>query len=74
MADQNFAYLARRLNRDGYTTEGGLPWSAETLRQVMDQGFAAGLLRIHDPECRCRRAARCQQKVFRPGAPTAHRG
>ncbi|GGS65360.1 recombinase family protein [Nonomuraea spiralis] len=68
VADQNFAHLARGLNRDGYTTEGGLQWSAETLRQVMDQGFAAGLLRIHDPECRCRRAARCQRKVFRPGA------
>ncbi|WP_146615814.1 recombinase family protein [Nonomuraea aridisoli] len=68
VGDQNYALLARRLNRRGFTTEGGLPWSAETVRQLMDLGFAAGLLRIHDPECRCHRASRCQRRVFRPGA------
>ncbi|MEU5869341.1 recombinase family protein [Nonomuraea sp. NPDC047529] len=67
VADQNFAALATRLNRHGFTTEGGLPWSAETIRQVMDRGFAAGLLQIHDPECRCAKASRCQRRVFRPG-------
>ncbi|AQZ62800.1 hypothetical protein BKM31_16225 [[Actinomadura] parvosata subsp. kistnae] len=68
VADQNFAALATRLNRHGFTTEGGRPWSAEIVRQVMDRGFAAGLLQIHDPECRCVKASRCQRRVFRPGA------
>ncbi len=69
--DQNFALLARKLNRHGYTTEGGLDWSAETVRQLMDQGFAAGLIRIHDPECNCQKASRCQRRIFRPGAHKA---
>ncbi|MEU6783871.1 hypothetical protein ABZ912_32140 [Nonomuraea angiospora] len=71
-ADQNFAALAGWLDRHGFTTEDGLPWSAETVRQVMDRGFAAGLLQIHDPECMCGRASRCQHKVFQSGGHTPH--
>ncbi|WP_424862141.1 recombinase family protein [Streptomyces sp. MMS24-I29] len=45
--------LAGWLNTMGYTTGGGRPWGASSLRRYMDAGFAAGLLRIHDPECGC---------------------
>lgn len=34
------------------TTRGGL-WHTSTIARYMDSGFAAGLLRMHDPECRC---------------------
>lgn len=68
VVDQNFAALARELNRRGFRTSGGLLWSAETVLQLMDRGFAAGLIRIHDPDCGCRRASRCTRRVLRPGA------
>ncbi|MFI6813177.1 recombinase family protein [Nonomuraea sp. NPDC050328] len=71
VVDQNFASLARELNRRGFRTSGGLLWSAETVVQLMDRGFAAGLIRIHDPECACRRPSRCSRRVFRPGAHEA---
>ncbi|MFG1876397.1 recombinase family protein [Sphaerisporangium sp. NPDC049003] len=68
VVDQNFTALAKRLNRHGFTTEGGLPWSGETVRQLMDQGFAAGLIRVHDHNCDCRNAPRCQRKILLPAA------
>lgn len=33
----------------------------------LDSGFAAGLLAVHDPECRCQRPANCARKEHRPG-------
>jgi len=53
VAGNGFNVLCGRLNAAGWrTTQGGL-WSTETLSRYMDSGFPAGLLRVHDPECRC---------------------
>lgn len=50
---QGFASLAAWLNTRGHRTSTGAPWQADSLRRMMDAGFAAGLLRIHDPTCGC---------------------
>lgn len=31
----------------------GGPWRQGTVKNMLDSGFAAGLLRTHDPKCRC---------------------
>lgn len=43
-------------------------WSDRTLRRMMDSGFAAGLLSVHDPDCHHRPGAACTQRVHVPGA------
>jgi len=45
--------LAAWLNGLGYRTGDGNPWRADSLRRYMQSGFAAGMLRIHDPDCHC---------------------
>ncbi|MFD5057395.1 recombinase family protein [Streptomyces sp. NPDC058394] len=64
-----FSLLRGRLNDDGFRTTQGELWSTETLSRYMDSGFAAGLLRVHDPECRCRKTdGTCRTKVYIQGA------
>lgn len=53
VAGAGFASLAAHLNTLGHRTSTGAPWKAESLRRMMDAGFAAGLLRIHEPSCGC---------------------
>ncbi|QKN87557.1 serine integrase [Streptomyces phage Ignacio] len=48
-----YGALAGWLNELGHTTSRGRPWETSSLRRYMDAGFAAGLLRIHDPACGC---------------------
>lgn len=48
-----FAVLAGWLNGLGYRNSRGELWREDTVRRYMDAGFPAGMLRIHDPECRC---------------------
>ncbi|RSS51399.1 recombinase family protein [Streptomyces sp. WAC01280] len=65
-----FYALLSDLNNAGWrTTRGGL-WTAQTLIRYMDSGFCAGLLRIHNPECRCAPHVRsnCQDTLLIPGA------
>lgn len=66
-----FYHLVGELNTAGHrTTRGGL-WSEQTLIRYMDSGFPAGLLRIHDPQCRkCPpdKRGNCPNTVFIPGA------
>ncbi|MFE1332051.1 recombinase family protein [Streptomyces microflavus] len=52
-APEGYGALAGWLNRLGYRTGLGTLWKADSLRRYMRSGFAAGLLRIHDPECHC---------------------
>ncbi|MGY4990936.1 recombinase family protein [Streptomyces nigrescens] len=64
-----FSILCGRLNAAGHRTTQGKLWSTETLRRYMDSGFAAGLLTVHNPECRCRKTdGTCKNHVFIQGA------
>ncbi|MFE7782074.1 recombinase family protein [Streptomyces nigrescens] len=64
-----FSVLCGRLNQGGHRTTQGSLWSTETLRRYMDGGFAAGLLTVHDPDCRCRKTdGTCKKHVFIQGA------
>jgi site-specific DNA recombinase len=61
--------IAVDLNRRGFATVAGKTWDQRTVRRYMDSGFAAGLLRIHDPACGCGKdAAKCPRKVLIRGA------
>ncbi|MFD4659312.1 recombinase family protein [Kitasatospora sp. NPDC058444] len=53
VAGKGFTKLAGWLNSLGYRSTRGALWSAETVKRYMDSGFAAGLLRVHDPKCQC---------------------
>ncbi|WP_030579084.1 recombinase family protein [Streptomyces globisporus] len=64
-----FSALCGKLNRAGHRTTQGTMWSTETLSRYMDSGFPAGLLTVHDPECRCRKTnGTCKKHVFIQGA------
>lgn len=57
------------------TSRGGL-YSHDTLGRMLDSGFGAGLLRVHDPDCTARHPAgtdvgRCPQRTYLPGAHPA---
>lgn len=60
--------LLRWLNGDGIPTVTGGPWSVQTLASVLDSGFGAGLLKVHDPGCKCRQPSRCKRVSWLPGA------
>lgn len=55
--------IARGLNERGIPNTYGNPWSGRTVVDVLDSGFGAGYLRLHDPRCDCGAAARCRRKV-----------
>lgn len=59
------------LNARGVPNARGGSWSDVTVRNVLDSGFAAGLLRIHDPDCRCRKPSSCRRRVYVEGAHEA---
>ncbi|MCX4824212.1 recombinase family protein [Streptomyces sp. NBC_01142] len=64
-----FSALCGRLNRAGHRTTQGSLWSTETLTRYMDSGFAAGLLTVHNPECRCRKTdGSCKSHVYIQGS------
>lgn len=62
------------LNGAGIPTTRGQPWSDAVLMRMLDAGFGAGLLRVHDPNCGCTQAAPCKTKILVPGAhqPVIH--
>lgn len=64
-----FSRLSGQLNIEGHRTTQGAMWQADTLARYMDSGFAAGLLTVHNPECRCRKTdGTCKNHVFIQGA------
>jgi DNA invertase Pin-like site-specific DNA recombinase len=46
-----FPALAAWLNTNKQRTTRGSLWGPRTLQRYMDSGFAAGFLRVHDPDC-----------------------
>lgn len=60
--------LVRWLNLHGYRTARGREWTVHTLFTVLDSGFAAGLLRIHNKDCACKRRSTCRNVTYIPGA------
>ncbi|MFF5495728.1 recombinase family protein [Streptomyces aquilus] len=69
VAGLGFGVLCGKLNRAGHRTTQGRVWQTETLSRYMDSGFAAGLLVVHNPECRCRRTdGHCRNRVYIQGA------
>jgi site-specific DNA recombinase len=60
--------IAGRLNERAIPNTYGNPWSGRTVVDVLDSGFGAGFLRVHDPSCRCRAPARCRNRVMAAGA------
>ncbi|MFE7638335.1 recombinase family protein [Kitasatospora sp. NPDC057518] len=66
-----FTKLAVQLNGLGHRTTRGTLWTPETLSRYMDSGFAAGLLRLHDPACKCngrKTNGSCKNYRFAEGA------
>jgi hypothetical protein len=68
IAGTGFGMIARSLNADGWRTAFGNEWGVNAVRDVLDSGFGAGLLILHDPACRCRNKTKCRRKVYVPGA------
>jgi DNA invertase Pin-like site-specific DNA recombinase len=69
VAGLGFGVLCGKLNRAGHRTTQGRVWQTETLSRYMDSGFAAGLLIVHNPECRCRKTdGHCMNRVYIQGA------
>ncbi|MFI8200073.1 recombinase family protein [Streptomyces sp. NPDC085942] len=70
VAGTGFRLLALQLNAAGHRTLTGSLWSVQTLIRYMDSGFPAGLLRIHDPACKCpsEKRKRCRAEKLIPGA------
>lgn len=70
VSGSGFQHCSRYLNRNGYRgTRGGL-WYERSAAEMMGSGFAAGLIRVHDPDCHGpheRGAGRCPNRVYLPG-------
>lgn len=66
-----FRNIAAAWNAAGMrTTRGGL-WDGSSVRQYMDSGFPAGLLRVHDQTCKCGKWSTCRRYSYTPGAQPA---
>ncbi|HEY8979806.1 MAG TPA: recombinase family protein, partial [Streptomyces sp.] len=70
-----FNSLTQWINEDlAILTTRGKPWCVSSMLRFLDSGFAAGLLRIHDPECPCvpppGQTGRCKNNrfIYVPGA------
>ncbi|MEV2203772.1 recombinase family protein [Streptomyces fradiae] len=69
VAGLGFGILCGKLNRAGHRTTQERVWQTESLSRYMDSGFAAGLLIVHNPDCRCRRTdGHCRNRVYIQGA------
>ncbi|WP_405561880.1 recombinase family protein [Streptomyces sp. NBC_01180] len=69
VAGDGFSILSGRLNTAGHRTTQGSLWNTVTLTRYMDSGFAAGLLRVHNTECRCgKKDGTCPNRVYIQGA------
>ncbi|MFG3037816.1 recombinase family protein [Streptomyces sp. NPDC048330] len=75
---EGFGGLAHWLNDElGVLTRYGNRWKPNTVQRYLDSGFAAGVLRTHDPECGCGygtlRTDKCKEDrvIYLPGAQPA---
>ncbi|MFF0860928.1 recombinase family protein [Nonomuraea sp. NPDC003560] len=70
-AGRSFEKIAAWLNDQGAQSVAGEPWDARKVRRVLDSGFGAGWLRVHNAGCRCKSPADCSNKTLAPGAQTS---
>jgi site-specific DNA recombinase len=69
VAGEGSATIVGWLNGWQYRNARGSSWSYPGLFDVLDSGFAAGLLRIHNPDCRsCANVSACRNRIYIPGA------
>ncbi len=68
VAGEGSVVLVGWLNSAGILTTYGNTWSTQALFSVLDAGFGAGLIRVHDPACKCKRGVRCGRAVWLPGS------
>ena len=47
---------------------GATSWTVRGVSSLLDTGWAAGLLHVHDPACTCRDARSCTRRIYLPGA------
>jgi site-specific DNA recombinase len=59
--------IAARLNREQVPNACGRLWSGRTVLDVLDSGFGAGFLRLHNPSCQCGNGTRCRNRVWIQG-------
>jgi DNA invertase Pin-like site-specific DNA recombinase len=56
----------------GARTTSGRPFRETTLTSILDSGFGAGMLWVHDPECPGHAdGAKCMNRIYVPGAQPA---
>jgi len=68
VAGEGAAALLRWINGTGARTARGATFGRRALFFVLDSGFGAGLLRIHDPDCRCGKNLNfCGRAAWIPG-------
>lgn len=70
VAGEGFRALSESLRDSDHSTMRGTDWMANKVQRYMDSGFAAGLLHVHDPTCKCKNS-RCKRYVYMPGAHEA---
>lgn len=70
IAGDGRAKLLKWLNGTGQRTTKGAQFSPFGLFAILDSGFGAGLLRVHDPECKChgKTLNACRNAVYLKGA------
>jgi site-specific DNA recombinase len=68
VAGDGFTLIARKLSADGWRTAYGNQFRAQAVRDMLDSGFGAGYLLLHDPDCRCKDKARCRRKRYVRGS------
>lgn len=67
IAGEGFAVIAGWLNTLGHRTRRGNEWAANNVQRYMDSGFAAGLLRIHMPDCHHESLSKCSNYFYLDG-------
>lgn len=67
-AGAGFRSLAGWLNNAGIYGTRGIPWSDVSMMDVLDAGFGAGLLRVHDVNCGCHTSPTCRNMILVEGA------
>lgn len=61
--------LAEWLTAVGINSRAGAgAWTYRGVGSLLETGWAAGLLHVHNPECGCRKAASCSRRVWIKGA------
>lgn len=68
IAGNGFTSVAVWLNARAIPNTRGAKWSDTTVANVLDSGFAAGYLRVHDASCRCRKPSDCSRRMYVAGA------